>query len=195
MDVSELLNFKPTSAPKRPAASTDDQGADFEDDFDDDPNESYEKRAAKRQKLKKAAQKKFEEQRMAILEAEAAAAAASAQDAEGTSQHDDLLAKIDTDDANDDVLDDNKLKRMILNFEKKVAKNQELRIKFPDEPSKFMNSELELHEAVQVGPPMSFRILTYVPKSLSLVVENCNDDFCRKFGHFYVNIVKLNYDH
>ena len=36
MDVGELLNFKPTSAPKRPAASNDDHGADFEDDFDDD---------------------------------------------------------------------------------------------------------------------------------------------------------------
>ena len=158
MDVSELLNFKPTSAPKRPAASSDDHGADIEDDFDDDPNESYEKRAAKRQKLKKAAQKKFEEQRMAILEAEAAAAAASAQDSEGTSQHDDLLAKIDTDETNDDVLDENKLKRMILNFEKKVAKNQELRIKFPDDPSKFMNSEIELHEAVQVGVLILFLI-------------------------------------
>lgn len=168
MDVGELLNFKPTSAPKRPAASNDDHGADFEDDFDDDPNESYEKRAAKRQKLKKAAQKQFEKERMAILEAEAAAAAASAQDSEGTSQHEDLLAKIDTDDSNDDILDETKLKRMILNFEKKVAKNQELRIKFPDDPSKFMNSEIELHEAVQVlftftsyHLPKSFPRLTY----------------------------------
>ena len=61
MDVSELLNFKPTSAPKRPAASTGNEEIGNDEDFDDDPNESYEKRAAKRQKIKKAAQKKLEE--------------------------------------------------------------------------------------------------------------------------------------
>lgn len=33
-------------------------------------------------------------------------------------------------------LDETKLKKMILNFEKKVMKNQELRIKFPDDPKK-----------------------------------------------------------
>ena len=53
-----------------------------------------------RQKLKKAAQKKLEEQRMALLEAEAAAAANAAasngSDSTNTT-HDNLLAKIDTD--------------------------------------------------------------------------------------------------
>ena len=85
---------------------------------------------------------------MALLEAEAAAAAA-ANGMENVA-HDDLLAQIDTDETTDDILDETKLKRMILNFEKKIGKNQELRIKFPDDPSKFMSSEVELHDAIQV---------------------------------------------
>ena len=151
MDVGELLNFKPTAAPKRPALRESDASANVEDDFDDDPNESYEKRAAKRQKLKRAAQKKLEEQRMAMLEAEAAAAASNSSSMNQTPQ-DDLLSKIDTDESTEhSALDEAKLKRMILNFEKKVAKNQELRIKFPDDPSKFMSAEVELHDAIQVS--------------------------------------------
>ena len=32
---------------------------------------------------------------------------------------------------------------------------KESRIKFPDQPEKFMESEMELHDAVQVSPPPS----------------------------------------
>ena len=48
-----------------------------------------------------------------------------------------------------EALDEGKLKRMVLAFEKRTTKNQELRIKFPDEPTKFLNSEIELHDAIQ----------------------------------------------
>jgi len=41
------------------------------------------------------------------------------------------------------------LKRLVLAFEKRATKNQELRIKFPDEPTKFLNSEVELHDTIQ----------------------------------------------
>lgn len=40
------------------------------------------------------------------------------------------------DDAGVDILDDTNLKKLILNFEKRVLKNQELRIKYPDLPEK-----------------------------------------------------------
>ena len=33
-------------------------------------------------------------------------------------------------------LDSHSLKRMILSFEKKLSKNQEMRIKYPDDPKK-----------------------------------------------------------
>ncbi|VDO93478.1 unnamed protein product, partial [Soboliphyme baturini] len=48
-----------------------------------------------------------------------------------------------------DVMDENGVKKMILNFEKKILKNQEMRIKFPDQPTKFMDSELDLNVAIQ----------------------------------------------
>lgn len=38
----------------------------------------------------------------------------------------------------------------MLNFEKKALKNREMRIKFPDQPEKFMESEIDLFEALQV---------------------------------------------
>ena len=165
MDVSELLNFKPSVAPKRPGAPVEGNDPSLDDEeYDDDPNESYEKRAAKRRKLKKAAQKKLEEQRMAMLEAEAAAAAASGPEDKPS---DDILAKLEeADKAGEDILDDLKLKRMILNFEKKIVKNQELRIKFPDDPSKFMASEVELHDAIQ-----EMRVVSTAPDLYPILVD------------------------
>ncbi|OQR69458.1 beta-catenin protein 1-like [Tropilaelaps mercedesae] len=41
------------------------------------------------------------------------------------------------------------LKKLILRFERQTLKNRELRIKFPDQPEKFMDSEVELNEAIQ----------------------------------------------
>lgn len=35
-------------------------------------------------------------------------------------------------------------------FEKKSLKNREMRIKFPEQPDKFMESEVDLHQALQV---------------------------------------------
>jgi len=46
-------------------------------------------------------------------------------------------------------LDAGAVKRMLLSFEKKVLRNQEMRVKFPDMPEKFMESELELNEEIQ----------------------------------------------
>jgi beta-catenin-like protein 1 len=39
-------------------------------------------------------------------------------------------------DGESDVLDDTALKRMVLQFEKRALRNQEMRIKFPDSPEK-----------------------------------------------------------
>lgn len=48
-----------------------------------------------------------------------------------------------------ETLDVGSLKRMLLLFEKKVTKNQEMRIKYPDNPEKFMDSELDLNDEIQ----------------------------------------------
>ena len=163
MNVSELLNFKPSVAPKRSSQPEEDPEGELEDEFDDDPNESYEKRAAKRRKLKKAAQRRIEEERLAMLEAEAAATT----DEKAGGFSDEIMAKLEkADEAGDDILEETKLKRMILNFEKKIAKNQELRIKFPDDPGKFMSSEVELHDAVQ-----EMRVVATAPDLYPILVD------------------------
>ncbi|MCL4136728.1 UNVERIFIED_CONTAM: hypothetical protein GTU68_064075 [Idotea baltica] len=55
---------------------------------------------------------------------------------------------------------------MVLNFEKKVLKNQELRIKFPDDPKKFMESEIELREAIE-----EMHVIATVPDLYPLLIE------------------------
>jgi beta-catenin-like protein 1 len=63
----------------------------------------------------------------------------------------DILSLLDDDDPTDagDALDEAGLKKMMLLFEKRVLKNQEMRIKFPEQPEKFMDSEIDLHEVIQ----------------------------------------------
>lgn len=46
-------------------------------------------------------------------------------------------------------MDETAVKRLITNFEKRALKNTEMRIKFPDQPEKFMESEIELNVAIQ----------------------------------------------
>lgn len=48
------------------------------------------------------------------------------------------------------MIDDTAVKRLVLMFEKKSLKNREMRIKFPEQPDKFMESEVDLHQALQV---------------------------------------------
>merc|ERR1719411_553351 len=70
MEVGELMAFKPVTAPKRPAQK-DGESGDYEEG-----DASYEMRAAKRRKAKQAkiaavaAQKRLEQERMAMLESE-----------------------------------------------------------------------------------------------------------------------------
>ena len=67
------------------------------------------------------------------------------------------------------TLDEAGVKKILLAFEKKTTKNQELRIKFPDQPEKFMESEMELHDAVQ-----EMLHIATVPNLYPILVElNC----------------------
>lgn len=60
-----------------------------------------------------------------------------------------ILKYVESEEAEGEVLDEQGLKKLLLVFEKKNLKNQELRIKYPDNPGKFMDSELELHDMIQ----------------------------------------------
>jgi len=149
MDVGELLAFKPTTAPKRPAPKDDKVEPE-----EDDPNDSYEARAKKRKVAKRRAQeaanKAREEERMNMLEEEARQARLQQEGKLTTDQKAKIAELVDSGETLENVqLDETGVKRILLNFEKKVLKNQELRIKFLDQPEKFMESEMELHDAVQ----------------------------------------------
>ncbi|KJE96474.1 hypothetical protein CAOG_06797 [Capsaspora owczarzaki ATCC 30864] len=53
----------------------------------------------------------------------------------------------DTDDENS--ISSTAVKRLALALEKRIAKNEEMRIKFPKQPAKFVDSEVELNEELQ----------------------------------------------
>ena len=48
-----------------------------------------------------------------------------------------------------DALDANSLKRLILLVEKQINGNMALRMKYPDQPERFLDSELELFQALK----------------------------------------------
>lgn len=77
-----------------------------------------------------------------------------------------LLEDTGDDSTAADVLDEGSLKKIFLLFEKRVLKNQEMRIKFPDQPEKFMDSELDLHEVLQ-----QLNSVSTAPDLYPLVVE------------------------
>ncbi len=183
MDIGELMKFKPPSAPKRPAAGADRE----EEDVEDDPNESYENRAAKRRKRQRKEARRREEERMAALEAEAAEmAAAGAMGAGGAGdnlteeQRREIKSLLDSDDgAPDATMDETALKKLVLAFEKRALRNQELRIKFPEEPQKFMESEVELHDSVQ-----ELRALATAPDLYPMLVDlGCVPSFLGLLSH------------
>lgn len=63
-------------------------------------------------------------------------------------------------------IDETSVKRMLTNFEKRMLKNQELRVKFPDQPEKFMESEIELNVAIQ-----ELHAIATVPNLYHLLIE------------------------
>lgn len=169
MNVNEIITFKP-STPKRPAP----QELSRYIEEADDGNDSYEARAIKRKIARKKAQeiaaRAQEDERLAMLEEEAKQARLSKKN--GLSQDDrdrirDLVEK--GADIEAPQLDEAGIKRILLQFEKKTLKNQETRIKFPDQPERFMESEMELHDALQ-----EMHNIATVPDLYPLIVDlNC----------------------
>ncbi|CRK91872.1 CLUMA_CG005493, isoform A [Clunio marinus] len=62
-----------------------------------------------------------------------------------------ILELIDNadEDEDDEVLDEVGLKKLALLFEKRVLGNQKMRLKYPEDPQKFMDSEIDLHDAIK----------------------------------------------
>lgn len=77
-----------------------------------------------------------------------------------------ILKYVENEEAEGETLDEPGLKKLMLLFEKKNLKNQELRIKYPDNPVKFMDSEVELHSVIQ-----ELKGIATVPDLYPLLVE------------------------
>ncbi|MBN3279768.1 CTBL1 protein, partial [Polyodon spathula] len=74
---------------------------------------------------------------------------------------------------------------MILTFEKRAYKNQELRIKFPDNPEKFMESELDLNDIIQ-----EMHVIATMPDLYHLLVElNAVHSFLGLLSHENTDIL------
>lgn len=71
------------------------------------------------------------------------------------------------------------MKKLVLNFEKKALKNREMRIKFPDQPEKFMESEMDLYDALQ-----ELSAVATVPDQYPLLVElKCVNSLLELLSH------------
>ncbi|XP_062314656.1 beta-catenin-like protein 1 [Osmerus eperlanus] len=79
-----------------------------------------------------------------------------------------LLEKIldDDEEPEGEPVDESSVKKMILTFEKRSYKNQELRIKFPDNPERFMETELDLNDIIQ-----EMHVIATMPDLYHLLVE------------------------
>uniref|UniRef100_G3MLU6 Beta-catenin-like protein 1 N-terminal domain-containing protein n=1 Tax=Amblyomma maculatum TaxID=34609 RepID=G3MLU6_AMBMU len=141
MDVGELLNYKPAKEPKRGL---------------DDDEETTDTRPRKRLQHNALAGGTMRVSRFAPVREELESAQTEMVE----------TAEIPQPDADIDILDDTNLKKLILNFEKKVLKNQELRIKYPDLPEKFMDSEVELNDILQ-----EMHVVATQPELYPILVE------------------------
>uniref|UniRef100_A0A3B4AN90 Beta-catenin-like protein 1 n=1 Tax=Periophthalmus magnuspinnatus TaxID=409849 RepID=A0A3B4AN90_9GOBI len=145
MDVGELLNYQPDRGAKRPRNQ--DGGATGGDEI-----------RVKHQKTLSRELHRHREQMETEEESE-----------EDTGHRNKILEKLldqDEDDPEAEPVDESSVKKMILTFEKRSYKNQELRIKFPDNPERFMESELDLNDIIQ-----EMHVIATMPDLYHLLVE------------------------
>ncbi|XP_067014519.1 beta-catenin-like protein 1 [Anabrus simplex] len=162
MDIGELLSYKPPNTPKR--LQDDDEEEDYDNEYERQrkmrklarsrssiDNERYEKAAHRKmqRETREESPPPTEEKQLTEEEREK------------------ILQLVEGEEVPPaDTLSESDIKRMILLFEKRALKNQEMRIKFPDMPDKFMESEVELHETIQ-----EMHAVTLVPDMYPILVE------------------------
>ena len=86
-----------------------------------------------------------------------------------------------------EVMDANSLKRLILHVEKQINGNMALRMKYADQPERFLDSELELYQALKgmhavAAQPELFPVFVKtkcVPSLLGLLAHE-NGDICNE---------------
>ncbi|XP_006785795.1 beta-catenin-like protein 1 [Neolamprologus brichardi] len=153
MDVGELLNYQPDRGAKRPRGE-EDGGAGGDEDS----------RGGKQ--LKGMSARELARYRE-VAGAEGGAEMRETEELIGDKKI--ILEKLMDQDAEEpeaELVDESSVKKMILTFEKRSYKNQELRIKFPDNPEKFMESELDLNDIIQ-----EMHVIATMPDLYHLLVE------------------------
>uniref|UniRef100_A0A8B9P407 Catenin beta like 1 n=1 Tax=Apteryx owenii TaxID=8824 RepID=A0A8B9P407_APTOW len=152
MDVGELLSYQPNRGTKRPR-----------------DEEEEEIKARRKQASAREHSRHREEESVALEETD--------------DDKKKLLQIIERDgeeeEEEEEPLDESSVKKMILTFEKRSYKNQELRIKFPDNPEKFMESELDLNDIIQ-----EMHVIATMPDLYHLLVElNAVQSLLGLLGH------------
>ncbi|XP_070824359.1 beta-catenin-like protein 1 [Chaetodon trifascialis] len=155
MDVGELLNYQPDRGAKRPREE-DGGAAGGEDDS----------RGGKQ--LKGLSARELARYREAAgMGTEVGGDMRETEEMAGDKNR--ILEKLmdqDEEEPEAEPVDESSVKKMILTFEKRSYKNQELRIKFPDNPEKFMESELDLNDIIQ-----EMHVIATMPDLYHLLVE------------------------
>jgi len=155
MDVREVTRFKPDTMLKPVMVP--------EEEIDED---SFESQAARRKMARKRAQ---DIAARAEVEEERKAKYLRTEEDKLSAEYQDKIDRMMENDEGGETLDETGVKKIILAFEKKALKNQETRIKFPDNPEKFMESEMELHDGLQ-----DMKSLATVPDYYPIIVDlNC----------------------
>ncbi|XP_019870547.2 beta-catenin-like protein 1 [Aethina tumida] len=144
MDIGELLDYKPPQAIKRPTEGED----------DDDEERTRKMRRIARAKADQMARPTSPTPSIQTL------------DQITDEERAEILKFVETEQTQGEVVDEAGIKKIVLNFEKRGLKNREMRIKFPDSPEKFMESEIELHEILQ-----EMRVLATAPDYYPLLVK------------------------
>ncbi|VDK54181.1 unnamed protein product [Anisakis simplex] len=78
----------------------------------------------------------------------------------------DILAALERDNSQTEIVDETTVKRIIMQLEKRCLKNREMRIKYSDEPTKFMDSEVDLNLAIQ-----EMHVLATQPELYNILVD------------------------
>ncbi|KAK9736765.1 Catenin-beta-like, Arm-motif containing nuclear [Popillia japonica] len=146
MEIGELLSYKPPQAIKRPIEP------------EDEPEDEIEKQ----KKMRRIARAKANQMTRPV----SPVPSIQTLDQISEEERQEILKFVETEQTEGEVIDETTIKKIVLNFEKRCLKNREMRIKFPDAPEKFMESEVELHEILQ-----EMRVLATAPDYYPLLVK------------------------
>lgn len=160
--LKKNIYFQPADTPKRPQ----------EGDSDDDDEDYNRPKKARRTLAKTRAAEYDRAERVRRMKEELekkvlAESSESSSNGISNAEKERIQQLVNEAEANDhDILDESALKKLTLLFEKRTLKNREMRIKFPDNPEKFMESELELHETIQ-----ELHVVATVPDLYPVLVQ------------------------